>query len=174
MQPMRRIAPFLLAGSLALLMPALALAHTELIASDPADGSTVSDAPDEVVLTFAAEVDEGASFTVLDPAGEEVGSGGLDLEVADRNVLRGQLDVGASGEYTVAWSVIGDDGHEVEGEVTFTYDPEEEASAADTAPDTAPDTALPVGTGSPAALLGSLLVVLAVSILVRRALAVGG
>ena len=164
MEPMLRVrfAPLLLAGSLALL-PTLALAHTELIASDPADGSTVSDAPDEVVLTFAAEVDEGASFTVLDPDGEEVGSGGLDLEVADRNVLRGQLEVAAPGEYRIAWSVIGDDGHEVEGEVSFTYDPEEEASA--------PDTALPVGTGSPPALIGALLMVLAVSIPVRRALA---
>jgi methionine-rich copper-binding protein CopC len=162
---MRRIAPFLLAGSLALL-PTLALAHTELTASDPADGSTVSDAPNEVVLTFAAGVDDGASFTVLDPDGAEVGSGGLDLEVADRNVLRGQLEVAASGEYTVAWSVIGDDGHEVEGEVTFTYDPENKPST--------PDTALPAGTGSPATLIGTLLIVLALTIPVRRAFAVRG
>ncbi|HEX6210792.1 MAG TPA: copper resistance CopC family protein [Methylomirabilota bacterium] len=163
MHPMRRIAPLLLAGGLTLL-PTLALAHTELIASDPADGSTVSDAPDEVVLTFAGEVDEEATFTVFDPDGDEVGSGGLDLEVADRNVLRGQLEVATSGEYTVVWSVTGDDGHEVEGEVTFTYDPENQP--------TAPDTALPAGTGSPAALIGALLIVLAVTIPVRRALAV--
>lgn len=165
MQPMRRIAPLLLAGGLALL-PTLALAHTELTDSDPADGSTVSDAPDEVVLTFAGEVDEAASFTVLDPDGEEVGSGELDLEVADRNVLRGQLEVAASGEYTVLWSVVGEDGHEVEGEVTFTYDPEAEAST--------PNTALPVETGSPVMLIGSLLLVLAATIPVRRALAVRG
>lgn len=165
MQPMRRFAPFLLAGSLALL-PTLAMAHTELTSSDPADGSTVSDAPDEVVLTFAGEVDEAASFTVFDPDGEEVGSGGLDLEVADRNVLRGQLEVAASGEYTVAWTVTGDDGHAVEGEVTFTYDPENSPAP--------PDTALPFRAGSPAALIGALLLVLAVTIPVRRALAVRG
>jgi hypothetical protein len=165
MQPMRRIAPFLLAGSLALL-PTLALAHTELTASDPADGSTVSDAPDEVVLTFAGEVDEAAKFTVFDPDGEEVGSGGLDLEVAERNVLRGQLEVAASGEYTIAWSVTGDDGHAVEGEVTFMYDPEN--------PPSTPDTAVPFPAGSPAASVGALLLVLAVIIPVRRALAVRG
>lgn len=165
MQPMRRIAPFLLAGSLALL-PTLALAHTELASSEPADGSTVSDAPDEVVLTFIGEVNEDASFSVLDPDGAEVGSGGLDLEVADRNVLRGQIEVAASGEYTIAWSVTGDDGHAVEGEVTFTYDPEGEAST--------PDTALPSGPGSSATLVGALLLVLAVIIPVRRALAVRG
>jgi methionine-rich copper-binding protein CopC len=165
MRPMRRIAPLLLAGTLALL-PSLALAHTELTASDPVDGSTINDAPDEVVLTFAGELDDSATFTVLGPDGEEVGSGDLDLEVAERNILRGDVEVAATGAYTVAWSVIGDDGHEVEGEVAFTYDPEGEAFT--------PDTALSVRTGSPAALVGVLLIVLAATIPVRRAIAVRG
>ena len=165
MRPMRRIAPWLLAGSLALL-PTLAFAHTELTASDPVDGSTITDAPDEVVLTFAGELDEDAGFTVLGPDGEEVGSGDLDLDVADRNILRGEVEIVATGSYTVAWSVIGDDGHAVEGEVVFTYDPEGEAFT--------PDTALPVGTGAPVARVGVLLIVLAVTIPVRRALAVRG
>ena len=163
MQPMRRIAPLLLAAGLALL-PALALGHTELTSSDPIHGSTVSDAPDEVVLTFAGELDEAATFTVFDPDGVEVGSGSLDLDVVDRNVLRGQLEVIATGVYTVVWSVVGEDGHDVEGEVTFTYAPKNDGST--------PDTALPAGTGSPATLIGTLLIVLATTISVRRALAV--
>ena len=162
MRPMRRIAPWLLAGGLSLL-PALALAHTELTASDPVDGSTITDAPDEIVLTFAGELDDGASFSVLGPDGDEVGFGALDLDVADRNVLRGEVEVAATGEYTVAWSVVGGDGHAVEGEVSFTYDPEGEPST--------PDTALPAGTGSTAALVGVLLLLLAVVVPVRRALA---
>jgi len=165
MRPMRRIAPLLLAGSLALL-PALTLAHTELTASDPADGSTLTDAIDEVVLTFAGEVGQDAGFIVRNASGAEVGSGGVDLEVADRNVLRGGVTVAEIGEYTVAWSVVGDDGHEVEGEVTFTYDPDGEASA--------PDTALPLRPRSSTTLTGVLLVGLAATIPIRRALAVRG
>lgn len=162
MQPMRRIAPFLLAGALALL-PALALAHTELASSDPADGSTLADAPDEVVLTFEGEVGEGSSFTVTGPDGAAAGEGELDLDVTDRNVLRGQVEVAAAGEYTVSWSVVGEDEHAVEGEVTFTYAPDGEAAT--------PDTALAPGTGSPVALIGLLLVAMAVAISARRALA---
>ena len=166
MRPMRRIAPLLLAGGLSLL-PALTLAHTELTASDPADGATIADPPGEVVLTFAGELEEGATFTVLDPEGEEVGSGTLDLDVVDRNVLRGAVDVSATGEYTVAWTVVGDDGHEVSGEVAFTYDPEGEAST--------PDTAVPAAGGpSPAVVVGGLLIALALAIGGRRALAVRG
>jgi methionine-rich copper-binding protein CopC len=165
MQPMRRLAPLLLAGSLVLL-PTLALGHTELAASDPADGSTVTEPPDEVVLTFEGEVGEGSSFGVIGPDGEAAGQGELDLEVADRNTLRGEVTVTEPGAYRVVWSVVGEDEHPVEGEVTFTYDPEGEVPA--------PNTALPAGTGSPATLIGALLVVLAVSIPVRRALAVRG
>jgi methionine-rich copper-binding protein CopC len=159
---MRRIAPFLLAGALAAL-PALTLAHTELASSDPADGSTLADPPDEVMLTFEGEVGDGSTFVVLDPSGAEVGSGGLDLEVADRNVLRGQLEVAAAGEYTVSWSVVGEDEHPVEGTLTFTYEPEGEPST--------PDTALSPGSGSPLVPIGLLLVVLSVTVSARRALA---
>lgn len=165
MQPMRRIAPLLMAGSL-LMLPALALAHTELTASDPTDGSTVTDPPSEVVLTFEGEVGEGSSFEVTGPDGEPAGEGEVDLDVVDRNVLRGEVTVSEPGVYRVAWSVVGEDEHPVEGEVTFTYDPEGE--------ETTPDTALPASGGAPVTLIGALLIVLAVTIPVRRALAVRG
>jgi methionine-rich copper-binding protein CopC len=162
MQPMRRIAPVLLAGALAAL-PTLALAHTELASADPADGSTLSDAPEEVVLTFEGEVGEGSTFAVTGPDGEAAGEGALDLEVADRNVMRGQVEVIAAGVYTVSWSVVGEDEHPVEGEVTFTYQPEGEAAT--------PDTALPLDAGSSAVPIGLLLVTLAVTVTARRAVA---
>jgi methionine-rich copper-binding protein CopC len=162
MQPMRRIASFLLAGAL-VLVPAIALADTGLASSDPADGSTLTEPPTEIVLTFEGEVSEESSFSVMGPDGA-AGEGALDLDVADRNVLRGQVEVDAAGDYTVSWSIVGEDGHPVEGEVTFTYEPEGEAAT--------PDTALPPSTGSPVALIGLLLLVLAATISARRALAV--
>jgi len=168
LRPMRRIAPLLLAGSLAL-VPAAVLAHTELASADPADGSTISVAPGEVVLTFAGEVGDGSTFTVNGPSGRVVGTGKLDLEIADRNVLRDSVEVDEAGEYRVAWSVVGDDGHEVEGEVVFTYAPEGTPAAPD-----APDTALPSGTGSPLPVIGGLLTLAAAVVAARRALAIRG
>lgn len=162
MQPMRRIAPFLLACALAAL-PALSLAHTELASADPADGSTLTEPPTEIVLTFEGEVGEGSTFTVTGPDGATVGEGELDLDVADRNVLRGEVEVTATGEYTISWSVAGEDGHPVEGELGFTYDPASEA--------TTPDTAMAAGTGTPIAAIGVLLVVLAGMVTARRTLA---
>ena len=165
MQSMRRIAPFLLAGGL-LMLPTMALAHTELTGSDPTDGSTVAVPPSEIVLTFEGEVGEGSSFEVTGPDGEPAGEGVVDLDVVDRNVLHGEVTISEPGVYRVAWSVVGEDEHPVEGEVTFTYDPEGEA--------TTPDTALPASSEAHVTLIGAVLVILAVTIRVRRARAVRG
>ena len=110
----------LVALSITLGLPALAAAHTELIESTPGDGAQLDDPPTEVVLTFEGEVSEDSSFTVTDADGNEVGSGELDLNVADRNVLRGEVTITEDGTYTVAYSVVGEDGDPIEGEVTFT------------------------------------------------------
>lgn len=166
MPSLRRTVPLVLAGSLTL-VPAAVLAHTELASADPADGSTISDAPDEVVLTFEREVADGSTFTVTDPSGDEVGAGEVDLEVADRNVLRGAIEVDEPGEYRVSWSVVGEDGHAVEGEVTFTYAPQGSPEP--------PDTALPGGTDAPPlAAIGVVLLLASACIGARRALAVSG
>lgn len=106
--------------SLMLGLPALAAAHTDLINSSPADGAQLDEPPPEVVLTFEDEVSEDSSFTVTDADGNKVGSGGLDLDVADRNVLRGTLTITDDRTYTVTYTIVGEDGDPIEGEVSFT------------------------------------------------------
>lgn len=124
----------LLAGTAVLALFALApmavSAHTDLTSSDPADGSTVTEAPTAVVLTFEAEISEDSGFTVTGPSGDEVGTGELDLDVAERNVLHGDVAVEEAGEYVVAYTLTGEDGDQIEGEVSFTFDPEGTASPA--------------------------------------------
>lgn len=109
-----------MALGLTLSLPLAALAHTDLIESSPADGAQLDEPPTEVVLTFEGEVSEDSTFTVTDAGGSEVGSGELDLDVADRNVLRGEVTITEDGTYTVAYSIVGEDGDPIEGEVTFT------------------------------------------------------
>ena len=152
-------------GALFALAPAAASAHTELTSSDPADGSTLTEAPTEVMLTFEGEISEDSTFTVTGPAGDEVGSGELDLDVAERNVLRGEVTVEEAGEYVVAYAIVGEDGDPIEGEVTFTFDAEGTASPA------TPNTAMvaPV-TASPTVLAGIAFLALAGVVAARRAL----
>ncbi len=104
----------------------MASAHVELISSSPEAGANLDSAPTEVTVTFDDEVDpDHSTFTVTDADGNEVGSGEVDLTVADRNVLRGDVSVSDPGVYTVNYTVAGVDGHEIDGTFSFGYNTEE-------------------------------------------------
>lgn len=132
-------------------------AHAELVEATPADGTRLDAVPAEAILTFSAELDpHGSGFTVTGPDGSEVGSGTVDLQVAERNVLRGPIAAAARGTYSIAWTAVAADGHEETGTLHFSV---EGARLA--------DTALPHGSVPPA-LVGWLLVAAGAVLLTRR------
>jgi len=128
----RSSASVLLAGAL-FLLPAAASAHADLASSDPVGGAVLSQPPSEVVLTFTDELDPaGSGFTVSDDAGARVGEGEVDLQVAERNVLRGGVTIEGAGTFEVRWTALSADGHPEEGTFEFQV-----------GDGSAPDTALP-------------------------------
>ena len=129
----RRWLPILSLVTALLSLPGSAAGHAELVASDPADGGVLVTRPDEVELTFHGELDpDGSAFTVIGPSGEVVGSGDVDLDVAERNVMRAVIDEGGEGRYEVRWTAVSIDGHAEEGSLGFSVGSAE-----------APNTALP-------------------------------
>ena len=52
---------------------------------------------------------------MTDADGGVVGEGGLDLSVAERNELDGNVAIRAPGTYAVAWTAVSADGHEEQG-----------------------------------------------------------
>ncbi|HYM53059.1 MAG TPA: copper resistance CopC family protein, partial [Candidatus Dormibacteraeota bacterium] len=115
----------LAAASIAALLaavPAVAAAHAELQSSTPAAGEILDTAPTEVTLTFDDELDpDSSSFTVVDADGHDVGTGDVDLTIADRNVMSGEVTIGDPGVYTVEYVVVGEDGHPVTSTFSFGY-----------------------------------------------------
>lgn len=147
-----------------LLTPGPVGAHAELMSSSPAADAELETPPTKVVVAFDGELDPAASgFVVTDGAGLEVGAGEVDLEVAERNELRGAVEIEEPGTYTVAWTAAAADGHAQEGTLTFTVlDPV-------SSPPAAPDTALsPPGTPGPGATLGLALVGLSLGLGIGR------
>ncbi len=132
--------------------PAGALAHAELVSSSPAAGAQLDEPPRVVTLTFEGELQpDGSGFTITRAGAGEVGAGSLDLDVAERNVISGELTITQPGLYLVAWTVVALDGHGAAGELSFRYD---DAGSA-------PDTALPAPEGPRAlVVVGGLLVAL--------------
>lgn len=117
-----RPARVVLVIALALLMSVglagTASAHATLIGSDPADGATLSTAPTTVTLTFDDSLEDFEPVvTVSGPDGGQFQAG--DATIDGATLSSAVLPLTAAGTYTIAYRVVSDDGHPVEGQVRF-------------------------------------------------------
>ena len=144
---MTRVALRLLAATVAacvalLLGAAPAFAHTRLESSDPVDKSSVDTAPASVSLTFNEAISaEFATLSVVGPDGTNYQSG--QVSAAGGQVSTAVSPLGPAGAYEIGYRVVSDDGHPVQGKVSFTLTAPGPAAAAPTAPAAAPPTAAP-------------------------------
>ena len=105
----------------ALASPDVTRAHFQLSKSSPAADAAVP-SPTEVRLWFSQEPQNGTtSIRVLDAAEKPLHTGDVVRDAQDGKVhsvaLHGRL---APGRYTVAWRAMGQDGHVVRGDFSFT------------------------------------------------------
>lgn len=165
-------AAFVVALLAALTLPVPpASAHDELQSSTPKAGSTITQAPPRVSVTFEeAVLDYGRGTTLL----QVTGPGGRHYETGcaaggDRTVSA-PVRLGGAGRYTVTWRVVSGDGHPVSDSISFTYRPAAGAPASSGSP-SGPDcgggsavsrsaSANPTGTVTLIAAVGGLLVLL--------------
>ena len=145
---MTRAALRLLAATVAacvalLLGAAPAFAHTRLEGSNPADKSNVDSAPESVSLSFNEDISaEFASVSVVGPDGTNYATG--QVSAAGGQVSTAVSPLGPAGAYTIGYRVVSDDGHPVQGKVSFTLTaPGPGAAAATPAPAAAEPTAAP-------------------------------
>lgn len=156
--------------------PALVAAHAPLDSSTPKAGENLDTAPTEVTLAFGGELDaDGSSFTVKAADGTEVGTGSLDLTVADRNVLTGKVTISDPGVYTVDWTSKSIDGAVLNGTFSFGFKTDAAIPGATGGEDhdgghEAPNTALPAPQ-PPLLLIGGLLLAAAGVQILRRTMA---
>jgi len=135
-----RVAAVLATAATLLALPLVpAQAHDTLVSSAPAAQERLATSPQQVTLTFSADVIEVGSAVLVTDA--ESGAAGPDhavgLTVDGRDVVV-PLDALADGHYDVRWRVVSSDGHPISGVVPFSVG---DAGAR-------PEAAVPRGDGS--------------------------
>lgn len=115
-------------GALAVLLIVVALvgpwarpaaAHATLLETTPSNDEVIERAPREVRLRFDERVDTfDGSIRVFDPTGDRVDEGQV-RRVEDGAVVVAPVDARRQGTYTVAWRVVGSDGHDRSGSFVF-------------------------------------------------------
>jgi methionine-rich copper-binding protein CopC len=113
------VSPF--AGPATADAPARVNVHLALERSEPAADAEVQTVPGIFVWFTQAPQENSVSLRLIDSDGSLVDIGDLERDGDDPKAfeaaVEGALDPGA---YTVAWRAMGDDGHVVRGEFTFT------------------------------------------------------
>ncbi|AMG83197.1 MULTISPECIES: copper resistance CopC family protein [Microbacterium] len=97
-----------------------AAAHDGLVSSYPEAGGTIPNSPDEITLTFSAELTnlEGATdIEVLNDQGTNVA---VDAPAVSGTAVTQHLSPDAGGGlFTVRWKVVSSDGHPTSGEYSY-------------------------------------------------------
>jgi len=94
-----------------------ALAHAALHHASPGAGSTVSESPREVTLTFTDTLEAAfSSADVTDSSGVRVDEGKSQV---NGNIIRIALKTLSPGSYRVHWRAVSVDTHKSEGDFTF-------------------------------------------------------
>ncbi len=158
----------LLAGLLVLLPGVAATAHSALVGSNPATGSTIESLPAQLELRFNETVSDISPAMVLRRDGETVTTLVPRVD-GPRLVADAPAEALPDGRYTLVWRIVSADGHPLNGVVTFTLGGGEAPATA--APLRRQATEVPATSRSLALGLGALAAVvlaLAVVTLVRR------
>ena len=101
-----------------LLGAAPAFAHTRLESSDPADGSSLATAPESVSLQFNEDLQaDFATVTVVGPDGTQYQKGAVSAAGGQVSVAVSPL--GPAGTYQIGYRVVSDDGHPIQGKLSF-------------------------------------------------------
>jgi methionine-rich copper-binding protein CopC len=115
----RALVATLVAGLAVLVCATPALAHAKLESTTPAAGASLATPPATVSLTFGEPVTVGADpITVTGPGGVRWAVG--KVSITDSTVSAPVTATGPVGAYTLAYTVISDDGDAVGGKVAFT------------------------------------------------------
>lgn len=98
-----------------------AMAHTQLMESDPEEGEVVTEELEEIRLTFGENVEEGSTFELLSAEIDSLLSEDA-IAIEDHEVVGTLPSPLADGEYEIDWYTISADGHPIEGVIEFTVD----------------------------------------------------
>jgi methionine-rich copper-binding protein CopC len=133
---MKRVLPLILV--FLLLLPGAALAHSRLEQSVPASDSVLDNSPSVIEMTFNTKIEKLSSFKLLDENGEQVETERTEV---DNDTLSGKVkEPLGNGTYTVDWTIIGADGHTINGSYAFTVNAavQEETATPEAAPSSEP------------------------------------
>ena len=120
---MRVLSCLVIAGLAALAIPSVVAAHSLLLESTPAAGSTLTAAPRELRLRFNNRIEKPLSKVRLLDSRGAAQTVELTRDGVPPDWLRAPLPALGAGRWRVEWQVLSTDGHVVSGRFEFQIAP---------------------------------------------------
>jgi len=95
-------------------------AHSGLSSSVPKDGEIIQEEVEQVTLTFNTSIESTSTLKVTDKMGNKVSL--AEISVNNKEMMGTLESPLTTGTYQVDWKIIGQDGHPIEGEYSFTIE----------------------------------------------------
>ena len=102
---------------LMLLLPAQVFAHSKLTVSSPENNATLETSPAIISMEFNTDIASLSTFTLENEAGNTVAVEQINVEGAKLSGVPTEPLI--NGNYTVKWTIIGADGHTINGNFAF-------------------------------------------------------
>jgi methionine-rich copper-binding protein CopC len=117
--------------AISVLAPTLLFAHAKLTEARPADGAVVNASPETLTLTFSEEV-QLLKVALTGNDNKELATD-FAASAAKQTSFAVTLPELAQDSYTVNWTILGNDGHKVEGSYAFSVETDAAEKEGDTA-----------------------------------------
>jgi hypothetical protein len=116
---MKKLVVFFLIGLLSFVMTP-AIAHSELVSSNPSASANIEQLPEQIELEFNEELlnlGNGNSVSIMTPSGEDIGMG--ETSTQGTKITRLLNTTSETGKFQVKYRVASADGHVLNGIYTF-------------------------------------------------------
>ncbi|MGH3431895.1 MAG: copper resistance CopC family protein [Thermocrispum sp.] len=129
-----------------------AFAHNTLTSSNPAKNAKVDQAPEQVTLTFNADVQSGPGnqIVVSGPDGKQYTEPSAEVAVDGTSARVDVPSLGPAGKYTIGYRILSADGHVVQNQLSFTLTTADAAAAPGSSEPGGQTSGGPAASGEPA------------------------
>jgi copper resistance protein C len=107
------------------ILPSTVSAHTHLKDSNPSEGQVVVGELSELTLTFDGNIEKLSSMKVVKDGSELIE---IQVQIDAARMLGVLTEPLGNGAYNLQWSIAGEDGHPITGEINFTVQREQNAT----------------------------------------------
>ncbi|MEH7252891.1 copper resistance protein CopC [Neobacillus niacini] len=113
-------------------VPTIVSAHTSLSSSNPAEGQVVTEALEQITLTYATTIEELSTMNLLKDGNKLSFE---EIKIDNKQMIGTISKPLENGSYTIQWNIVGEDGHPIKGEINFVVQMDQSQTETPVAPD---------------------------------------